>query len=443
MPKAQAGEAPSTDAKRIMGSMFPQAGGKIGVQREPASRNVKAMTLALFEYCRKHEWAGHDPYDALNSELFSKLKFLDSRLPRLVFTQVLKRIPWNPRPLLLIPGTQNPKALALFLASLIKLSRLGLLAEPQLLGALGDRIVALRSQDTPYWCWGYSFPWQTRTTLVPRGAPNLVCTVFVTNALLDLYEYSGDHSCLAVAISAAEYIMNELYWTDGDSIASLAYPLATSRTTVHNANLLGAALLCRVAKHSGDKKYVDPAMKVARHSAAMQRSNGAWLYGDADTQAWVDNFHTGYNLSALRSIGRDAETDEFDSRVQIGFAFYRKHFFREDGAARYFHDRTYPIDIHCIAQSILTLVEFKHLSEDNIQLAGSVLDWAATNMLAEEGYFFYRALRFGRIKTSYMRWSQAWMLLALTTLLEALDHQVQVQSRPIGVLQTIGGEPSR
>ena len=38
-------------------------------------------------------------------------------------------------------------------------------------------------------------------------------------------------------------------------------------------------------------------------------------------------------------------------------------------------------------------------------------------MWDERGFFYYRVLRFGTIRTSYMRWSQAWMLLALATLL--------------------------
>ena len=41
-------------------------------------------------------------------------------------------------------------------------------------------------------------------------------------------------------------------------------------------------------------------------------------------------------------------------------------------------------------------------------------------MWDERGFFYYRVLRFGTIRTSYMRWSQAWMLLALATLLESI-----------------------
>jgi hypothetical protein len=390
----------------------------------------RAATLKLLAYCRDNDWAGYDPYDALNSELFKLLPFLNFRLPRLVLTQALKRSPIDIRPLLLVPRTQNPKALALFLASLLKLAKLGLLDDEGLVAAMTDKLAALRSRDIAYWCWGYSFPWQTRTIVVPRGAPNLVCTTFVVNALLDAYEACGDSRYLSMAVSAAEYIVNDLYWTDGDHVACLSYPLPTSRTRVHNANLLGAALLCRVSKHSGERKFIEPALKVARYSAAKQREDGSWDYGESATQRWIDNFHTGYNLSGLRSICRDAGTSEFESRIRRGFEFYREHFFREDGAPRYFHNRTYPIDVHCVAQSIITLLEFQDLHEGNLRLAHSVFEWAMAHMWDERGYFYYRVLPFCTIRTSYMRWSQAWMLLALSTLAECeTKHGTQPSSR--------------
>jgi hypothetical protein len=381
---------------------------------------LKSATLRLLAYCQANDWAGYDPYDALNSALFERVPFLNSRIPRLVLTQALKRAPFNVRPLLAVPRTQNPKGLALFLSSFVKLSRLGLPAtsDSDPVRTMADQIAALRSADTRYWTWGYSFPWQTRTMVVPRGAPNLVCTTFVAGALLDAYEACGEARYLEMAASAADYIVRELLWTEGDSVASLNYPLTTSRSLIHNANILGAALLCRVARLAGRDKYVEPALRVARYSAGRQAGDGSWAYGELPTQNWIDNFHTGYNLCGLRSIGRDAATSEFEPHVRGGFEFYRTHFYREDGAARYFHDHTYPIDIHSVAQAIITPLVLKDLHPGNGRLARSACDWAMNNLWDESGYFYYRALRFLKIKISYMRWSQAWMLLALSTLLE-------------------------
>jgi len=81
------------------------------------SNEVQAIILKLLAYCRANDWAGYDPYDALNSRLFEALPFLDSRFPRLVLTQALKRSPVNFRRLLLIPKAENPKAIGLFLSA--------------------------------------------------------------------------------------------------------------------------------------------------------------------------------------------------------------------------------------------------------------------------------------------------------------------------------------
>jgi glycosyltransferase involved in cell wall biosynthesis len=381
--------------------------------RESVDR-VRAVAMKLLAYCRKNDWAGYDPYDALNSRLFSALPFLNARVPRLCLTQALKRSPVNVRRLALIPKTQNPKAMALFLAALLRMGRSGHAGQDDLVRVMIDRLTALRSRDDRYSCWGYSFPWQTRTIVVPRWAPNLVCTSFVANALLDAYEQQGDPRCLVMAASAAKYIRRELYWTDGPA-AAFSYPIRASRVRIHNANFLGAALLCRVHTHTGDRQLLGPALNVARYSVSRQHADGSWDYGEEATQRWIDNFHTGYNLCALHSIGRSLETAEFEPAVRRGLAFYRSHFFREDGAPRYFHDRTYPIDIHCVAQSIITLVTLKDLDPGNVHLAQALCRWAIDNMWDDRGFFYYRVLRLGTIRTSYMRWSQAWMLLALAT----------------------------
>ena len=388
---------------------------------EPGPEDIKLVegaVLQLLRYCRKNEWAGYDPYDALNSRIFKVLPFLDAKWPRLALIQALKRCPFNFRPLLLIPKTQNPKALALFLTALLKLSKLGLFDQKELIASLCEKLEALRSPNTPYWCWGYSFPWQTRSVLVPRGAPNLVCTTFVANALLDLFEMWHEPHYLDMATSAAEHLLNDLYWTEGDSIASFNYPTPSSRSQIHNANILGAALLCRIQKLSGDKRFLQPALKAARYSASRQHADGSWDYGELPTQRWIDNFHTGYNLCGLRRIQSYAETTEFADPIRRGFTFYRSHFFREDGAPKYLHDRTYPLDVHSVAQSIITLLEFKDLDEDSVRTAHSVFQWSMANLWDRAGYFYHQKLAWGTVRTPYMRWGQAWMLLALTALLE-------------------------
>jgi hypothetical protein len=375
----------------------------------------------LLAYCAGQEWAGYDPYDALNSKFVESSPLLQKRIPSLVLTQLLKRSPINLRGPLLIPKRQNPKALALFISSLARNPELAGDRAEGMIDSVLEQLVALRSAGTTYWCWGYSFPWRGRNMIVKRFEPNLVCTDFAATAILDLYEVRRQPELLKMAVSSAEFILNELYWTGEGDVAGFAYPLASIRNQVHNANLLGSALLCRIYALTGDQKFVEPALKAARYSASMQREDGSWPYGEAKTQAWVDNFHTGYNLCALRAMRHSLKTDEFDQHLAKGLAFYRDHFFRTDGAPRYFHNGTYPIDIHCVAQSILTLVEFADWDEEYMRLARRVYEWAVEHMWDERGFFYYRVLRFGRIRTPYMRWSEAWMVRALAELARALQ----------------------
>ena len=368
---------------------------------------IRAKLLA---YCQSNNWAGYDPYDALNSRLFQHLPFLDFRIPRIALTQALKRSPVNLRPLLLVPKTQNPKGLALFLSALIKLDQGETLQKD-----LANRLMELRSPDTDYWCWGYSFPWQTRSIVVPEGTPNLVCTTFVANAMLDLHDRLGDERHLEMAISSARYIADELYWRNGGAFSCFRYPTSTSTQKIHNANFLGSALLARVYRLSGEQRLLDRALEVARYSAAQQREDGSWEYGELTTQRWIDNFHTGFNLCALDAIARYAETSEFDFHLRCGFEFYRNHFFTDNGIPKYFHDRIYPIDIHSVAQSIITLVSLADLGDDNIGLAEKVFSWAVGNLWDDRGYFYYQKHSWCTSRVPYIRWGQAWMLLALVT----------------------------
>ncbi len=405
-----------TSAARIIDTSEQDVSGGSALR----SSHLRATTLKLLAYCRSNDWAGYDPYDALNSRIFQALPFLDFRLVRLLLTQANKRSPINLRPLLLVPKTQNPKGLALFLASLLKLSRAGVLDREQDLVGMGDRLLALRSENSPYSCWGYNFSWQTRFELVPRGSPNIICTTFAANALLDLYEKHPEPRFLEAAVSACDFILDVLYWKPTATESCFSYtPLW--KAEVHNASLLGAALLCRVARISGEKRFIDPALEAARYSARRQHADGAWDYGECDSpsQRWKDNFHTGYNLCAFRRIAGDTGVSDFEPNVRLGFQFYRDHFFREDGAPRYFHNSTYPIDVHCVAQSIITLYALQDLAPDNLTLAESVLKWTMANMWNDrKGYFYCLKNPSYTVKIPYMRWAQAWMLLGLATILD-------------------------
>src|SRR5258708_13304121 len=113
-------------------------------QSKVTDGEIKNEAIKLLAYCRANNWAGYDPYDALNSEIFKALPFLNFRVPRLVLTQTLKRSPINIRPLALVPKTQNPKAIGLFLSAFVNLSKAWIANPKGLLQSMPPRLVPPR-----------------------------------------------------------------------------------------------------------------------------------------------------------------------------------------------------------------------------------------------------------------------------------------------------------
>ena len=59
-----------------------------------------------------------------------------------------------------------------------------------------------------------------------------------------------------------------------------------------------------------------------------------------------------------RPTSRAPATSTYRDHMTRGLEFFKRHFFREDGCPRYYHDRTQPIDSQCAAQAIETLSRF-------------------------------------------------------------------------------------
>lgn len=386
---------------------------------------IRTTTSDLIGYCKKKNWSGYDPYDGLNSQVFSSLPFFQNRIAKLVLTQGMKRSPINLRRILLIPPSQNPKGIALFSSSALKLLDFDFISESDAIALLRN-LIASRSPRQPYYCWGYNFDWQQRVLLVPKYTPNIICTTFAGNALLDAYEKLGNSSFLEMATSSGDFLLKGLKISKHREGLCFSYtPLDNGQ--IHNANLLGAAFLARLYSILNEKKYLDYANSAVQFSVSKQASDGSWPYGENAKQKWIDNFHTGFNLVALHKFCQYTGNKGFESNIQKGFEFYKNNFFIDGGLVKYYHNRIYPIDIHSIAQSIITLIELKGLDPNNIELALSVFKWSLENMKDKDGYFYYQKKRFYINRIPYMRWSQAWMLYALAFIAEDLKSQSRIR----------------
>ena len=366
----------------------------------------------LLDYCRKEDWQGYDPYDALNSSLCRLMP--DSKYIRIAWTQLIKRSPINLRPIAGIKKGENPKGLGLFARALLVAYR-KTRDERQRRDAesLLERLLVLRSPGYGgRACWGYNFPWQSRAFFVPAATPSIVCTTFIAQAWLDHYELFGEKRSLDVARSACDFILQNLNCKeDGESLCFSYTPL--DRAEVHNANLHGAELLARVAQHTGETELCKKALSSARFTVSRQDADGSWPYGTAPFQSWRDSFHTGFNLVSLASIIKDCNASEFQGALERGLQFYGLHFFLADGTPKYYHNRLYPIDIHSSAQAIITFSRLKQICPDARERIERIVNWTVSHMWDERGFFYFQRSRYFVNKIPYMRWAQAWMAYAL------------------------------
>jgi hypothetical protein len=376
---------------------------------------IHSAAEALLNYCRDNNWAGWDPFDGLNSPLF-RIPLFQGRWPRLVFIQGFKRSPINLRRLFGVPKEHNPKGLALFAGAAIKLQSVGLSSDQEARKLL-ELLIAARSGGKKQTCWGYNFDWQTRYYLVPRFTPNIICTTFAGNTLIDAFEKYSDAGFLEHAISAGRFLLEGLNRTGSDTSFCFSYtPLDKSQ--IHNANLLGAAFLARLFAHTGIEEFRLQALAATQYSTALMREDGSWPYGEGPRQAWIDSFHTGYNLVALQMIQQSIPGANVEEALQKGYSYFLEHFLNDDGSVKYYHNETYPIDAHAQAQGVLTLIQLRDRCADPLSRARRILDWTNANMRSPEGWFYYQEHKNWTNRIPYIRWCQAWMLIALAGYLE-------------------------
>jgi len=198
------------------------------------------------------------------------------------------------------------------------------------------------------------------------------------------------------------------------------------QSSIHNSNMLGAALLARVAVHTHDPEALTLSREAMIYSCERQNTDGAWFYGEAPKYHWIDNFHTGYNLDCLKRYIESTADRRFESNLASGFQYFKHHFFEPDGRAKYYHDRPGPIDIQCIAQAIDTLAFFSDTDPDSLALSMKVAQWAIDNMQAADGHFYYRDLGWKKVKTPMLHWGQGTMFKALAHLLTQMTNKSPV-----------------
>ncbi|SFR66672.1 hypothetical protein [Halogeometricum limi] len=387
----------------------------------------KTADVAL-DWARERDYAGYDPYDGLNSPVLSS--FASNWLTRLVAIHGVNKSPINLRPVLGIEPERNPKGVALFASACLRLYE-----------ATGEEAYLTEAEELLRWlaqntstvttrhAWGYNFDWQNaRRFFLPAYHPSIVVTVFCARAFLEHHEVTGADWSLDVADDAAAYIREGINVVDVDGFDAYTYT-PYGDFVVINANALAAAFFLRLSGHTADGELRSRAVELFEFVLHAQDDTGAWYYSmpASDSHLSHDNFHTGFVLESLSEYvttfpGDERAREAYDD----GMAFFVDELFEADGAPKFESDKSTPYDAHASAQALITLAQSDSLEAR--ETAERVREWTMEHLYDEEGYFYRRVGRVLNDETPYMRWSQGWMTLALSTLVRAEAERDDVEA---------------
>jgi len=386
---------------------------------------VETTLDALQKWIEVRGYKGYDPGDGLTSWL-RPLTF-GNLLAERVLQQAVWKSPWNIRRLVGVKPLDSTKGRG-FMAwgYLLRFKATCDTAFRDKAIACLDWLMANKTPKYAEYCWGNHFDFASRGGRIPAQEPTIVWSGLIGQAFLEGFEQRGDERYLNVAQSICEWILKLPRERTSDGHC-LSYH-GRFQSSIHNSNLLGAALLARTWKHAGRSEFLEVARQAVRYSCHRQLPDGAWWYGEEPKYHWIDNFHTGYNLDSLKRYVEATGDDSFKQNLHDGYRYFIRTFFEPSGCPRYYHNNTWPVDIQCASQAIDTLCFFSDEHREGLTLAAKVARWTMAHLKDPSGYFYYRKYPMVTSRTPYFHWGQATMFKALAHLLLKTQRGAPVQS---------------
>lgn len=385
--------------------------------------------VKLKSYCEKEQFKGWDPYDGLNSKVFNAIPFINkSSFMRMIVIQGFKWCPINFRKIAMVPKMHNAKGLGLLLSGYCNLHE-AVCNSPALEEKLGkkeeylarikeiaDLLLSMQSPGYNGACWGYTFDWQSKAFFLPIHTPTVVATSFVVEALLSAYEITKKKEYLNVALSSANFILNNLNRIEKPNGFMFSYSPLDNRA-VYNATLLGTKTLALIYKYTGNEEYRTAARSSAQAVCDEQNPDGSFPHSDQIRNQWRDSFHTGFKLESLAIYQQCCNDSSFNENIERGYKYWIEHYFvPETGLAKYYDTSTEKdtVDLHCVAQAIPTICKLGKINHETKTLMNKILEWAINNMQSKQGYFYFQKKGNSINKICYMRWPNSWMFYGMS-----------------------------
>lgn len=375
----------------------------------------------LFNWVKNNRYFGWDIYDGLNSPLFCDI---NSHYLRVILLQANKYCPINMRSILKIEKGLDLKGMALFAqAYAILYTTTG---DGRYLREMQNAVEFIKEKSLKgkygYDCWAshyYPYTSVDRSTL-SKEVPDIIGTSQAIIALIKSYKITKKTAEMEIASSAIKYLVEKLF-VDNNEVPFFKYT-GSNENPIHitlNASAQAIEAIStfqNLQYHSNLQSICD---KTSCMLLKMQKNDGAWDYSinyDGSTK-WVQlDFHQGYIIDGLLAcIPLSSDPESIRESIIKASRYYQDILFRDDGRSYYRYPLPYPIDIHNQAQGIITFSKLGCLNRKYIDFVNKIALWTIRNMQDRSGYFYYQKWPIITNKIPHMRWSQAWMMLALAT----------------------------
>lgn len=387
--------------------------------------NINRSYKKLFNWLKKNNFRGYDPYDGLNNNFFMKKR--RNKLLNLTLLNFHKYSIINLRHLFAVKTTVDNQGSALIIKAIFKY---GVGEDTKII--IQDLLKYIKKKSLKYkygvHCWnGHNFPIQSRVEFQNPEIPGVIGTEACASAFFEYNNIEEREYIIDILMDIKNFFIKYLLMKNG--ITYFKYkPITPDNWICYNASIIAANYLTKIGITFDDPNLIEISKEAVDFIIFRQKSIGSWFYSldlyTGKERKQID-FHQGFILDSIYDFIKHTKPtdDKYFNALIKGAEFYKDEQFLSDGRCKWRWPRIWPIDIHNQAQGIITFSKLSDINIEYLDFAKAIAKWTIGNMQDRSGYFYYQKWPFFTNKIPYIRWGQAWMMLALATLMEKINEQ--------------------
>ncbi|MBE8540572.1 hypothetical protein [Geoglobus acetivorans] len=280
---------------------------------------------------------------------------------------------------------------------------------------------SIGAEKDVFLCSSYYFKYIAPKHLLSPEIPDIICITEFIKSAVAAYEVLGRKQYLLMAKKGIKGLVKALLCEKEQGTYFKYTPFEENRI-VFDVSGLALEAMSGVLRHSYNPELVSIGNKVVKLLVDYQRGDGAWPFSyDLEKRSyyWQLDYHQGFIIDGLLAFYPYVDGELKKScmvAIRKGVEFFQEKQLCPEGYFYYRYPLKYPINIHNQAQGIITFANLYRFFRDAeyLRMAEKILKWTIDNMRDPSGYFYSHKWPGFVNKIPYMRWAQAWIMLAMS-----------------------------